>query len=32
MGGQEESQSIIKGGESGAAPGIGLFPINDWGF
>jgi hypothetical protein len=32
MGGQEKSQSIIKGGEPGAAPEIGLFPINDWGF
>jgi hypothetical protein len=32
MGGQEKSQSIIKGGEHGAAPEIGLCPINDWGF
>jgi hypothetical protein len=32
MGGQEISQSVIKGGEPGAAPEIGLFPINDWGF
>jgi hypothetical protein len=32
MGGQEKSQSVIKGGEPGAAPEIGLFPINDWGF
>jgi hypothetical protein len=32
MGGQEKSQSIIKGGEPGVAPKIGLSPINDWGF
>jgi hypothetical protein len=32
MGGQEKSQSVIKGGEPGVAPEIELFPINDGGF